>query len=340
MKLHSSALLGVLACGVALGSVCAQEPAEQTGTLKFKAFKSFQFILPKDVWTKVSGGVTLKHPGGESFRAQRDGLKLRVDTTGDGRMNKDVKGTKGYLKFRTKGFQYAARFRGNKGGYHYATSCAMVGSVAGIPLHLIDLNNNGTYNELGEDAIVVGKSKAAAYLSKAVSYKGKVYNIEVSENGRDVTVTPYDGEVGTLNLAAGFKSRGKLDSAIVSDGNGNSFNVAGFKSGLVVPTGSYTIVSGQVHKGSQSARIKSGKMNGLTVRADKVSKLSWGGPLMAEFSHALGEGKVTVDPKNLHIYGKAGEEYTDWIPGAKSPKFTVRDPDTGKEVGHFIFTSC
>jgi len=340
MKMHSSALLGVLACGVALGSICAQDQAKQTGTLKFKAFKSFQFILPKEVWTKVVGVVSLKHPSGESFRAQRNGLKLSVDTNGDGRMNKDVKGTKGYLKFRTKGFQYAARFRGSSGGYEYATSCAMVGSVAGIPLQLIDLNNNGTYNDLGQDAVVVGKGKVAAYLSKSVSHKGKVYNFEVSENGRDVTVTPYDGEVGTINLAAGFKSRGKLESAIVTDGYGNVFNVAGFKSGLVVPTGSYTILSGQVRKGSQSARINGGKMNALEVRADKVNKLSWGGPLIAEFTYALAEGKVTVAPTDLHIYGKAGEEYTDWLPGAKSPKFTVRDPDTGKSIGSFIFGSC
>ncbi len=64
------------------------------------------------------------------------------------------------------------------------------------------------------------------------------------------------------------------------------------------------------------------------------------GLLQLEFTHTLADSKVTVDPKDLKYYGKAGEEYYGWAPDAKSPKFKVHEPETGREVGGFIFTAC
>ena len=336
MQTTHSAFLGLVAITVT-GALCAQE----TGTLKFKAHKKFNFVMPKDVWTNSAGGLRVRHVAGDRFRAMRDGVKMVVDTTGDGETNGVVKGSKGYLRFMSKKggkkFEYAARFKGGNGIYQYSSACSMSGTVGGVPIRLFDLNNNGSFSELEADAIIVGKGKAATYLSKVISYKGELYNLIVADDGKSATVSAYEGDSGKLSLAA-FLSKGKLESAIVSDGK-NSFQV-GRSRGYVVPTGEYKIVAGMVRKGSATARIRGGKMAALRVRADKIVKLKWGGPLIAEFTHTLGGGKVTVDPKNLSYFGKAGVEFYGWAPDAKSPKFKVHDPDTGKEVGGFIFAGC
>jgi hypothetical protein len=309
--------------------------------LKYKAYKSFDFVMPQEVWTKISTGLSIKHPGGDSFRASRTGLKLDVDTTGDGRTDDVVKGQNGYLVLHSekdRSFAYAVRFKGGSAGYEYASSGAMTGSVGGVSVQLFDLNNNGLYNEYGTDAMIVGKGKAASYLSKVISDGGKLYNFEVSENGADVSIAPYQGDAGKINLTSGFASQGKLESAVVSDGS-NSFNVAGLAD-LTVPAGDYTIVAGFVKKGSQTARIRAGKMAAIPVKPDGTAKIEWGGPVIAEFTHTLADGEVKVEPTNLKFYGKCGEEYFDWFPNAKSPKFTVRHPETGKELASFIFGGC
>lgn len=340
MMQPNPALLGVVA---ALLSSVAVAQDKQTATLKFRAIKSFDFVMPTDTWTPVSGTIQLKHPNGDGFLAQRDGLKLMVDTTGTGKPNKEVKGQKGYLTFHSKKgeatFQYAARFVAADKGYKFATSCAMVGTVGGVPIQLFDLDNNGVYNQVGVDGLIIGGGKAASFLSKVISHKGELYSLEVSEDGQTVSTTPFTGERGTIGLAGGFHSRAKLDSAVVVDDAGNSFNLAGAKT-MVVPTGRYTIGYGRVSKGSQAASIRAGKMSPLTVKAGQETKLTWGGPVMLEFTHTLAEGKVTVEPANLKYYGKAGEEYFDWLPIGKSPKFTARSTTNGKELGNFLFHSC
>lgn len=337
IKYHS-ALASLLAATVVAGGLQAQD--KQTTTLKFKPYKSFNFLLPQETWTAVGSTVGLRHPNGKGFTAVRAGLKLSVDTTGNGNTNKDVKGSKGYLTFRSKGsgevFQYAARFQGSAAGYAYSSSCAMVGSVAGVPVKLFDLNNNGRFDEFGTDGIVVGKGKAVAFLSKVISHGGKLFNLDVK--GTAVSTTPYEGESGTINVTAGFHSRGSLQAAIISDGT-NSYNVAGM-SNVTVPVGDYRIVSGFVGKGPASAAIRAGKMSPIAVKADKDAKLTWGGKVTAEFTCSADAGKVSVDPKDLHYYGRAGEEYYDLNRNAKSPRFTARNPDSGQPLGNFAFAGC
>jgi hypothetical protein len=335
-----NAWIGLLAGSAIFGGLQAQDTGSQTATLKFKPYKSFDFLLPKETWTKVGSTVGLRHPNGEGFRAIRTGLKLTVDTTGNGNPNKDVKGSSGYLTFRsaTKGnsFHYAARFQGSAAGFTYASSCAMVGTVAGVPIQLLDLNNNGRFDEVGTDGILVGKGKAVAFLSKVISYNTRLYNLTVK--GVTVSTTPYAGEAGSINLTSGFQSRGKLQSAIISDGN-NSYNVAGLSS-LTVPVGDYKVVSGFVGKGPASAQIRAGKMAAIRVKDGEMTKLNWGGKVLAEFTCSMEGDKVTVAPANLHYYGRAGEEYYNLNRNAKSPRFTARDAESGRPLGNFAFAGC
>ena len=200
----------------------------------------------------------------------------------------------------------------------------------------VQLETRSRFDEFGTDGIVVGKGKAVAFLSKVISHGGKLFNLDVK--GTAVSTTPYEGESGTINVTAGFHSRGSLQAAIISDGT-NSYNVAGM-SNVTVPVGDYRIVSGFVGKGPASAAIRAGKMSPIAVKADKDAKLTWGGKVTAEFTCSADAGKVSVDPKDLHYYGRAGEEYYDLNRNAKSPRFTARNPDSGQPLGNFAFAGC
>ncbi len=343
MKKRHPVLLGLLAVALSPG-VMAQD-GKETASLSFKAFPKWSFITPLQTWTDVnSDGIKVKHPNGEFFAAERDGLKLSVDTTASGKPNKDVKGAGGYLVLRSKGesktFNYAVRLQGSASGYKYASSCAMMGTVGGVPVTLIDLNNNGIYNEYGKDALIVGKSKSASYLSKVISHEGKLYNFEVSEDGSEASVSPYDGESGTVNGLGGYNAKGKLANAVISDSSGTiSFNLADSKD-LRVPVGDYTITAGLITKRNYSARIRQGKMRPVKVEADKAFKLTWGAKVTAEFTHSVDGKDVKVEPNAVHYYGAAGEEYYDFVPNAKSPKFLVYDKASHKQLGKGIFGMC
>lgn len=336
-------LLGLLA--IALASSAMAQDGKETATLSFKAFRKWSFLTPQQTWTAVSSSIAVKHPNGDSFAASRDGLKLSVDTTADGRLNKDVKGAHGYVVLRSKGddgkvFNYAVRLQGSNSGYKYASSCAMIGTVGGVPVTVIDLNNNGIYNEYGKDALIVGKGKSASYLSKVVSYEDKLYYFEVSEDGSEASVAPFDGEAGTVNGLSGYNAKGKLANAVISDSSGKlSFNLADSKE-LKVPTGEYTITAGLITKGSNSVRIRQGKMSPVRVETDKVTKLKWGAKVTAEFTHSVDGKDVKIEPNAVHYYGAAGEEYYDFVPNAKSPKFFVYDKASHKQLGKGIFGMC
>ena len=108
----------------------------------------------------------------------------------------------------------------------------------------------------------------------------------------------------------------------------------------MVPVGDYTITAGLIAKGNNKARIRQGKMSPMTVEADKVTKIKWGAKVTAEFTHSVDGKDVKIEPNAVHYYGAGGEEYYDFLPGAKSPKFLVYDKATQKQLGKGIFGMC
>lgn len=332
---------GLLLVPLALATAgYAQDEGKQTAKMSFKAFKKWSFILPQENWTDANGGLPIKHPNGSKFHAFREGVKLMVDVDGDGDTDKPVKGTKGFLKLKSKAdgktFEYAVRFKGGNGKYKFCTAGAMVGNIADSTIRLIDANHNGMYNDLGADAMIVGKgAKAASLLSSVVNLNGSLYNLEVAEDGSEISVTPYDGETGTLNLASGYKGSAKLMSAVVKNGD-MSFNLAGKGKGLLVPVGDYSLAGGMVKKGKHTARMKNGHMAPIEVKAGGTSKLRWGNRVISEFSHSAAGREVKIEPSAVKFYGYAGEEYTDFAPNVKSPRFFVYNV-RGKELGSNIY---
>lgn len=321
--------------------------AQSESTLKYKALPTFDIILPGEQWTDGTGGIGIAHRGGDRFATDVQGMTLRVDTDGDGKLDTTTKGLNGYAVLngkRTDGasLSYAVRLRVAPAGgaCEYATSGAMVGAVDGVNIQLIDQNNNGIYNEVGVDAIVVGSGRAASFLSKVVNLKGKLMQLEVDATGTTAKTKPYAGPSGTLSVRRGLKLPGDLHAAVVSDvAQGVSFEVAGAPDGLRVPAGSYVFTGGFASKGGDTAKLRAGKMKPLVVSDGATTSMQWGAPLVAEFNFTRDGEAVTVQPQVMFV-GRGGEEWHTLLPDAKSPKLMFYDKDNDRLIASKRFEGC
>jgi hypothetical protein len=231
-------LVALLAFGILSAGVMADDTENEASKLKFKSYKKWNIVMPKEAFVRISGGIKIPHAGGKSFVTEIQGTALAIDTNADGKVDSWAKGTAGYatLKGRTTEgtpLRYAVRLR-NAGGWHYASSGVMEGRVRGTVIRLIDQNNNGRYNDYGQDAMIVGKGSTASFLSRIINLAGSLYQVEVSEDGSTATTTPFVGESGTINLRGQFQSKGgKLVSAIIANSKGDvSFDVSSRKTDL------------------------------------------------------------------------------------------------------------
>jgi hypothetical protein len=305
----------------------------------------WNIVTPKEMWSNVSGKLGIPHANGAGFDAFVDGQSLMVDTTGNGKVNQKIKGVRGTAVLTAKSidgrkFKYALRFEKVGAAWRYASSCIMQGRIKGTKIRLIDLDNNGTFNEVGTDGMIIGKGSSASFVSKVINLKGELYNLTATKDGRSVTVTPFEGDCGTLNLRKQFKAGGKLVAAIVSGEDGEySFNLASAKRGMKVPVGKYVVVGGLIKKGSATVRLRAGKMKSIEIQKDQTFVLPWGAALKAEFTYARQGTKITIQPSSLHYYGRAGVEFYDFKPNAQSPKFFVKDKRTGREFDSGKFCS-
>jgi hypothetical protein len=335
--------LGALALltGVATGveeEGSAVVAAVETAGLTAKAYPKWDILLPEEVWSPIDGSIPIAHSAGAGFATQVAGvLALAIDTDGDGKLDDKVKGAGGFVELRGKTvdgdkLEYAVRIRPTPTGWEYSIGGAMQGKLRDTLVRVIDQNNNGVFNEVGRDAMIVGSGSAAALLSKTINVNGELLDFEVSADGLSMSATPFTGESGTLVLEDGFNSRGKLESAVVFDSsNGCSFNLAGERSGLKVPAGSYSLVSGFAKKAAETVWIRGGKMRPLEVKPGEVTDRRWGAPLQADFTWRTGSGTVTVEPDVVY-YGSAGEIYHTFQPNAKSPKLVFRDKKKSNKI--------
>jgi hypothetical protein len=316
-----------------------------TATLTYQPCEDWAFILPKETWLSAKDACGIPHAGGASgFACERTGeMALEVDTNGDGKYDERVKGAGGFAKLRGKdaegnAIQYAVRFKFQDGGYVWSPSGVLSGKIKGQLLRLVDQNGNGEYDDYGVDAMILGASDAACFLSRVVNIDGELYSFEVDAKGTEAKVSPFAGESGELDLASKFQSKGTLISAVVQSGE-TSFNVADAKSGLKVPVGTYELVAGFVEKQGETCWIKKGKSRSIEVTGGSDVVVAWGGPVVAEFDYKVDGEEIRVPPE-VHFYGQTGEEYHSFRPEAKSPKILVTDKATGKLVASGRFGGC
>lgn len=329
-----------------VAGVGTQVAAQDTAKLSYKAELKWNIITPKETWSNVSGKLGIPHANGSGFDAYVEGQALMVDTTGNGKVNHKVKGVKGTAVLSAKNvdgkkFKYALRFKKQGAGWVFASSGVMKGKINGTMIRLLDLDNNGTFNTVGTDGMIIGNGSACSYVSKVVNLKGELYNFSANADGSQVTVTPYTGETGMLNVRKEFQSTGTLVSAVVSNEGGDySFDLASAKKGMKVPTGKYVLSGGYLKRGGASVRMRQGRMKAIEVVKDQDAVLAWGAKLKAEFTYARQGTKITIEPSSLHYYGRAGVEFYNFLPETKSPKFLVKDKRTGRELDSGRFSGC
>ena len=228
-----------------------ETPVPDTVGLEYRSFRNWKFELPGDAFRPLQGGIPLSHAGGDRFAVEVKGAGLVIDTDGDGSLDQEIEGIEDpvtkvrsarvVLKAQRAGgggdFTYAVRLMDAGKGWQWATGGAMVGKVQGTKVHLFDLNGNGLFNDVGEDAVALGSSKTATFLSETMHVGGELLQVGLSADGATAKVQAFDGATGTFDLTSKLDAKGKLMHAMVRSADGkHCFDLARLE-GAKVPAG-------------------------------------------------------------------------------------------------------
>jgi len=311
--------------------VLAQETAPGESALRYRTLRDYQIELPSEQFAAVAAGFDFRATAGLSFAVERRGTGIAVDTDGDGGMDVEVQGDEGFVTLRGAHdtgapFTYSVRLRNSGGGWSFASSGALVGKIGNTKITLLDQNNNGSFADIGVDAMIVGRGQTACFLSRAVAVGEQLYAIDIADDGSRMTFSPWAGDIGTLDLRADMETKGKLLSAIVVSADRKfSFDLA--RAPQQVPAGVYRLHSGKLGLGEAELRVRRGRAADLVVSVGETKSWQWGGPARAEFAYDRKGDELILSPEKVWYFGDAGEEYFGWNPVGKSPEFAVRAGD-------------
>ncbi|MDI6733250.1 MAG: hypothetical protein QME51_03480 [Planctomycetota bacterium] len=207
------------------------------------------------------------------------------------------------------------------------------GTVEGVGIILIDVNENNMYDEVGTDLMVIADSSYAVPLSSVINIKNNLYNCNVEPNGQQISLKPYDGEFGVVDLFSQFKcEKPPLDMAILRSGNDIYIDAARNKK-TTLPCGSYNLWLGYIQEDrNNQVAIKQAGMPTIevTAKVDEATKqkvkntIKWGAPFRIDFQCSADENKVKVSYSGMRVFGCAGEEYFNIKPPL-FPAIEVKD---------------
>ena len=320
----------------------AMDTATVTVPLKYRVVRNWKFRMPAESFAKIGSVLPVGHDGGTGFSTELSGTALTIDTDGDGKA--DVKADPAdatvVLKGKRSGqpFKYAVRLALKANGWNWASSGVYTTKVDGVKVTLIDQDNDGRFDGIGKDAMVVGRGKVASFLSSAININGKLRKLAVSNNAEGhptLVVSPFDGKAGRLDLQKNFTTKAKLLSAVIKSTDGKySFEMAKApEGGMSVPAGKYILHNGELGLGEGRLGMRQGRSKAIEVAAQDTATPTWGdGPARAEFAFKQQGGEVAFSPDAVWYFGAAGEEYFGWTPLGKSPRFKISDRTSGKEL--------
>lgn len=323
---------------VASEDVVAVDAGEAEFT--YKAQRKWRFRLPAEQTRSVGQAFAFTESLGRSFKIVREGHALLVDVDGDGEIDAKLRGNEGFLTLKGVSSSYGLRLHGRDGAWRFAPGCVMRGKIAGTKVQLIDQNLNGRFDDFGEDAMVVGRSRVASFLSEVISVEGRLVRLQIAPDGRRVAYSNFDGESGSLKMSCSTKA--KLLGAVIRSSDGrHSFDVASVEGGLEVPVGDYELAWGEIGLSDTRVKIRRGRADMMSVSKGGSTKVSWGGPIAAEFAYLREDREVQFDPNKIWYYGSHGEEYYDWFPNGKSPTIRIDCGRTGRQIAETFFPgSC
>ena len=333
-------LLGLLAAlaGPAVASPAESGEAEtKTAVLRHRAPRASDVVLPAERFAPVGASIDV---AGRRFPVRLDGLALEVDVDADGTFDVRAAGASARVVLAGATGAYAVRLRNDGTGWTWAAGGEMTGEVAGTRVRIIDQDGDGTYDDYGADAIVVGRGRVATFLSRTINVDGKLWAIDVAADGASVRWRPYDGPAGSLKLD--YQTRGKVLGLVVKSTDGaHSFDLARAGEGLLVPAGTYELARGQIGLGETRVEVRAGRAGAVLVKDGATTELVWGGPVKAEFGYVRTGGEVALSPADIRYFGSAGEEYVSWFPDGKSPRIVITHGKTGREIAEAYFPgSC
>ena len=322
------------------GSAAAQAlPESGEVALKTKIQRRQKLLLPGEVATPVATGFHFSAGLGADFRADVDGEALLIDADADGVLETRVEGDKGFVVLDHGGRRYGVSLV-KQGEWRFVAGSVVQGELAGTKIRVIDQNHNGRFDDIGEDALVIGHGRAASFLSEVVAVGGQVKQLKVAADGSKLSFAPFTGEVGTLSLRA--VTDGKVMAAVLNSLDRRySVHLSKHDVDVVVPAGDYVLHSGVLSLAGSRVDMAKGRSKAFSVTAAGVEQLAWGGPAKAEFSYQENGGQLTFDPNAIWFYGSKNEEYKNWNPVGKSPLITVVDRSTGAVIAETRFPgSC
>lgn len=335
LALPLAAECGPLPGDAAEGSAPAAAPAPVT--LEHRAIRDGEIELPGERPVRVGRGFDFTATLGRVFAAEPAGTSLRVDTDGDGALDVTVESPGGAVTLVGEGGKRYALRLVESAGWSALPGGAAQGEILGTKLRVIDQNLDGDFCDVGEDALVVGRGSVAVPLTAVLSIDGALHELDVAADGASAVHRPFGGSAGTLRLGP-CATKAKVLSAVVRSADGRySFDVARAEEGLLVPAGTYRLASGSIGLGENRVRVAPGRSEPFDVPGGGTREVAWGGPVRAEFEFRRSAGQVDLSPDAVWYYGRAGEEYVGWTPLGKSPRFTLRDKRTGRDIAQAHF---
>lgn len=314
--------------------------------LEFRTLRTFDIKLPAEAFVPITDGIPFAGAPNGQFAVAVTESGLAFDRDGDGQTDGQVAAPDEdhptrLLTFRmADGGEYAVRAKVD-GRWSAAPGGAMMGALGKTPVAFIDQNGNGRFDDIGADAMVVGRSKVASFLSEVVELDGQLYHLSVAADGRRAELEPFVGATGHLDLGAAFESKAKLRGLVLNSTDGRySFEVGGDVTAgtkTLVPAGTYRIHSGELVLGKSHAQIAAGRAADLVVDPNGVASLTWGGPVTAEVDFVRRGGELTIAPEHVTYFGRAGEAYRAFMPLGSSPAFQVKDRSSGEVLVDMVF---
>ncbi|HTL52820.1 MAG TPA: hypothetical protein VL860_09620 [Planctomycetota bacterium] len=179
-----------------------------------------------------------------------------------------------------------------------------------LTLILIDQNNNGRYDEPGEDVVLVD-SRPGGFLSKTVtvgSDTGTVLEIVVYADGTTIELRDYTGDTGILDPVGGYTpaSSGVALSYLAAE---SDLARPGFSATFPrarVPVGSYGFSGAVLVNGKENVRVERGGLPPAAVTKDATVKMAWGGEVQVKYGFRREGDNLVFD--NFQIVGKDHQE--------------------------------
>jgi len=236
---------------------------------------------------------------------EQGGKSRKLKKVGSGLDTQDLKLESG-LKY-ALAFPYADTGRGGAVVY-YRAGCQQSGKLNNMDLALYDDNTDGQYTS--SDTFSVDGSLAYAPLGTLLPTASAVYKVgEMAPTGETLTCSKYEGETGKISVK--FSGKG-VDGHFAFGGDELNLTSTGNGKSLTVVPGSYKLLYGVVmEKDKAVAAVSLGDMEAISVEAGKEADVSLGKPFTLIFPiKKTGDNKVSIEPWNIKIKGKAGEVYT------------------------------